>query len=88
MAAFAPKLGWKGVLKRLVKVGTASVLVVPTASFSYWYLGSATDRQKECMTDIRIQLPEILRGGWKRAFRSAYSGLIISLDYKVSHLCA
>ena len=28
------------------------------------------------------QMPEILRGGWNRALRSAWAGLVISLDYK------
>ena len=27
-------------------------------------------------------MPEILRGGWNRALRSAWAGLVISLDYK------
>ena len=82
-AAFGRRMGIKVALKRLVQVGSAGVLVVPTASFSYWYLMAATDRQQQCLADIRIQMPDIIRGGWKRFFRSAWSGLVISLDYKV-----
>ena len=82
-AAFGRRMAIKVALKRLVQVGSAGVLVVPTASFSYWYLMAATDRQLQCLADIRIQMPDIIRGGWKRFFRSAWSGLVISLDYKV-----
>jgi len=69
-------------VKRTLQLGLAGVVVAPPATYSYWYTVNATKRQQECISDMWTQMPEILRGGWNRALRSAWAGLVISLDYK------
>ena len=71
-------------MKRFLKISAAGVVAVPSASFGYWYLIAATDRQRTCVRDAGTQLPDILQGGATRFARSAWSGLLLSLDYKWS----
>ena len=71
-------------VRRLVKAAVSGTVAIPTAAFGYWYLASASQRQKECVGDAVENAPDVLRGGWSRALRSAWSGFILSLDYKWS----
>ena len=58
------------------------MLTVPLSGC--WYVGLASQQQRNCCHDIVTSLPTVLNGGVNRFSRSLLTGLAIAVDYKYS----
>ncbi len=72
-----------GLFARLAKRGLGTAVVLPPAALGVWYSTAATDKQRDLIGEVVLSLPDILSGGAVRFLRTAGSGLLISLDYKL-----
>ena len=68
--------------RRVFLLSSAAFGSAPLVASGIWYGLVANQRQKELVQEIGLTLPDILSGGGFRFFKTLYSGLIISVDYK------